>query len=216
MTIDLYFMPSSAPCRAVNLVASALGIYDKINQRKLDLMSGEHLKPEFVKLNPQHIIPTLVDDGFSLWESRAICRYLVNKYGGGNNPLYPADVKARAVVDQRLDFDMGTLYAKFAVYFNPRFFGGHVEKDSLQKLLEALGFLNLFLESSKYVAGDDLTIADLCLVATLSTIDVIGFSLKKYQNILRWYELVQKTAPNYQKANAEPLEEFRTMIKNKK
>lgn len=67
-------------------------------------------------MNPQHTVPTIVDDGFALWESRAISRYLVNKYGG-DSTLYPEDVKERALVDQRLDFDLGTLYPRFAQYF---------------------------------------------------------------------------------------------------
>lgn len=69
----------------------------------------------YFQLNPQHAIPTLVDDGFAISESRAIITYLANQYGKGS-PLYPADPKARALVDQRLHFDGNTLYARFADY----------------------------------------------------------------------------------------------------
>lgn len=48
MTIDLYQLPGSSPCRTVRLVAAALGV--KLNLKPCDLMKGEHLKPEYLKV----------------------------------------------------------------------------------------------------------------------------------------------------------------------
>lgn len=59
-------MDISAPCRGSMLTAKALGI--ELNLKKLDIFSGEHMKPEFVAINPQHCIPTLVDGDLKLWE----------------------------------------------------------------------------------------------------------------------------------------------------
>ncbi len=77
MTTDLYYMSLSAPCRAVILTAKMAGV--ELNLKTLDLFAEEHLKPEFIKINPQHTVPTLDDNGFVVTESRAICAYLVNK-----------------------------------------------------------------------------------------------------------------------------------------
>lgn len=56
-------------------------------------------------------MPTLVEGDFVLWESRAIASYLVSTYGKDDS-LYPKDIKARSIVDQRLHFDIGTLYPR--------------------------------------------------------------------------------------------------------
>merc|ERR1712013_845608 len=61
------------------MTADCLGLdYD---YRNIDLMTGEHMRPKFLSINPQHSLPTLVDGDLILNESRPIVGYLVNKYG---------------------------------------------------------------------------------------------------------------------------------------
>jgi glutathione S-transferase len=139
----------------------------------------------------------LVDNGFALWESRAILTYLVEKYGKDDS-LYPKDPKARAVVNQRLYFDMGTLYQRFADYYYPQVFAKQpADPEKFKKMEEAFEFLNTFLGSSKYAAGDNLTIADISLIATVSSYEVASFDFSKYANVARWYELCKTTVPGY-------------------
>ncbi|XP_055551701.1 glutathione S-transferase 1 isoform X2 [Wyeomyia smithii] len=193
--MDFYYLPGSAPCRAVQMTAAAVGV--ELNLKLTNLMAGEHLKPEFIKLNPQHTIPTLVDGDFSLWESRAIQGYLVDKYGK-DDKLYPKDPKKRALVNQRLYFDMGTLYQRFGDYWYPQIFAKQpANPDNLKKMEEAVGFLNTFLEGQQYAAGADLTIADLSLAASAATYEVAGFDFSKYPNVQAWLERCKKNAPGY-------------------
>ncbi|XP_061392579.1 LOW QUALITY PROTEIN: glutathione S-transferase 2-like [Musca vetustissima] len=192
--MDFYYLPLSAPCRSVIMTAKALGI--ELNKKLLNLFEGEHLKPEFLKINPQHTIPTLVDNGFALWESRAIMIYLVEKYGKKDDPLYPSCPKKRALINQRLYFDMGTLYKSYADYAYPQFRENKPADPELFKKFEtALEFLNTFLSQSKYAAGDCLTLADLALLASVSTFDVVQMDLKKYEHLWRWYSMLKETAP---------------------
>lgn len=208
MPIDLYYLPASAPCRSVILTAKALGI--DLNLKLTNLQAGEHLTPEFIKLNPQHTIPTIDDNGFGLWESRAILAYLVNAYGKDDS-LYPKDPKKRAIVDQRLYFDMGTLYGRFADYYYPVYFSGSpYDPAKLEKINDAMKFLDTFLEGQEYAAGDHLTIADLALVTSISTYEAVDYDLSPYKNITRWYAKVKQTAPGYAEDNGP--EEFKKLV----
>uniref|UniRef100_A0A182W359 glutathione transferase n=1 Tax=Anopheles minimus TaxID=112268 RepID=A0A182W359_9DIPT len=206
--MDFYHLPLSAPCQSVRLVAKALGLH--LNLKELDLMNGEHLKPEFLKINPQHVIPTLVDNDFVLWESRAILTYLCEKYGK-NDGLYPKDPKKRAVVNQRLFFDMGTLYQRFSQAFYPVMMEGkELNPDNVVKLDEALEFLEIFLDKTAFAAGDKLTVADMTLLATITTIEVTaGHDLSKYQNIQRWYAQLKESVAGYQEICVEGANMFR-------
>ncbi|XP_050100534.1 glutathione S-transferase 1 isoform X1 [Anopheles aquasalis] len=204
--MDFYYLPGSAPCRAVQMTAAAVGV--ELNLKLTNLMAGEHMKPEFLKVNPQHCIPTLVDNGFALWESRAICTYLVEKYGKDEH-LYPKDPQKRAVVNQRLYFDMGTLYQRFADYYYPQIFAKQpANAENEKKMKDAVDFLNTFLEGQKYVAGEHLTVADLSILATVSTYDVAGFELAKYPNVQKWYDNIRKEAPGAA-INEAGIEEFK-------
>uniref|UniRef100_A0A1B0CJ27 glutathione transferase n=1 Tax=Lutzomyia longipalpis TaxID=7200 RepID=A0A1B0CJ27_LUTLO len=120
-------------------------------------------------INYEHSIPTLVDNGFALWESRAILIYLADKYGK-EDTLYPKNAQRKAIVNQRLYFDMGTLFQRLAdCYLKPVIEKKPVDPQDLWKMEEAVGFLNIALAGHKYAAGDTMTIADFALVATIST-----------------------------------------------
>jgi len=206
-------MPLSAPCRAPMLTAKAVG--KDLNLKYLNLMGGDQMKPEFVAINPQHVVPTIVDGDFTLWESRAICTYLASQYGEGDS-LYPNDPKKRAVVDRFLYFDMGTLYHRFGEYVYPVLFRGQETPDpeKLTKVHEALGWLNSWLEGKKYITGDNVTVADHSLVATISTFDASGLDLSKHTNVVAWFELCKKL-PGYDEVNAPGAEEFGKMARAK-
>lgn len=76
------------------------------------------MRPAFRAINPQHCVPTLQDGDFTLWESRAISAYLVRRAGSATfATLLPSDARRRAVVDQRLYFDVATLYQRVRVAF---------------------------------------------------------------------------------------------------
>ena len=66
MPIDLYYHPMSPPCRSVTLTAKAVRV--DLNLKMVNIMAKEQNKPEFLAINFQHSIPTLVDGKVKLWE----------------------------------------------------------------------------------------------------------------------------------------------------
>ena len=192
------------------MTAKALGI--ELNKIELNLKEGEHLKPEFLKINPQHTIPTVVDNGFALWESRAIQVYLAEKYGKTDS-LFPKCPKKRALINQRLYFDMGTLYKSFADYYYPQIFANApADPEMLKKIDTAFDFLNTFLEGQTYVAGAELSVADIAILATMSSFEVAGYDISKYARVAKWYENAKKVTPGFAE-NWEGCMEFKKYFK---
>ena len=89
------------------MTAEVLGL--EYEFRVVDILTGGHMKPEYLALNPQHNIPCVKDGEFVGNESRAVAAYLAAKYGKDDS-LYPKDLETRYKVDQRLYFDMGVFY----------------------------------------------------------------------------------------------------------
>ncbi|XP_058791380.1 glutathione S-transferase 1-1-like [Phymastichus coffea] len=187
MTIDLYYIPPSPPCRAVMMLAKFIGVH--LNLKPVNVIKGDHLKPLFRKLNPAHTVPTMDDHGVVLWESRPIMTYLVMKYAK-NDALYPKDPEKRGTVEYRLFFDLGTLYDSIFAYGSPVLFGRRDSPDEklMAPLITAFELLNGFLENSNFVAGDELTIADFSIVCSVSTAQSFGFDFARFDNVGAWYE----------------------------
>jgi len=76
--LKIYGADLSAPANKVRFVANYLGLeYDYV---QIKIREGEHRAEQFLKLNPVGKIPVIDDDGFTLYESNAICKYLCDKY----------------------------------------------------------------------------------------------------------------------------------------
>ncbi|XP_062125568.1 glutathione S-transferase 1-1-like [Drosophila sulfurigaster albostrigata] len=210
--MDLYYSPYSATTGAILILGKALGL--QFNKIVVNLAAGEHLRPGFLKLNPQHTIPTLVDNGFSLWESRAILTYLIEKYAR-NDSLYPKDPKKRALVNQRLYFDLGTLFKALADYYYPLFYKKPLDPELFKKVEEALNFLDTFLDGNQYVAGDSLTVADIVILSTISSFKAFGLDIGKYNNIVKWYENGTKVAPGWNEVE-KVLADLKTFVQSLK
>lgn len=156
MAVELYNTTGSPPCTFVRVVAKKLGI--ELTLHDINLMAKEQLKPEFVKLNPQHTVPTINDNGFVLWESRAIALYFVEKYAPDTS-LYPKDVQKRATVNRMIFWESGSFLTAQMAYFRPKWFKGQEPGEELREAYDkALTTAVTLLGDKKFLCGDHVTL----------------------------------------------------------
>ncbi|KAH8113059.1 glutathione S-transferase [Phellopilus nigrolimitatus] len=164
----------------------------------VNISAGEHKNPEYIaNKQPFGQIPVLVEeDGFQLFESRAIARYVAEKYGAESG-LVPKDLKKKALFEQAASIELNNFYP-FAItvavekIFKPRkgFQGSDALADEQAKVLaEKLKVYEVILGKQKYLAGNEFTLADLfhLPVGDLIT-ERVGFGgLKATPNVARWW-----------------------------
>ncbi|KAF2346392.1 Glutathione S-transferase N-terminal [Trinorchestia longiramus] len=209
----LYYAAFSPPCRSVLLAAKHVGL--ELTLKNIDVMKEEHMTPEFIEMNPQHTIPTFVDGDLTLWESRAIVQYIANTHDK-TGLLYPKEPKLRSKIDRLLYFDFGSLYKSFTEFVFPVMRENQKpDPVKLEKVHDALALLETFLEGHLFAVGNRITVADFCLVATVSTMDAAGVDLTKYRNIHNWYERCKGQMRAYDEANGRIIPEISKYAKPK-
>lgn len=109
--LKFYHGAGSPVSRACLMLIRKLGL--DVEVKMVNLSAGEQNSPEFLKLNPLHQVPVLVDGDFVLTESRAILAYLINKFQPASS-LYPTEPRSRAIVDQRLYYDATVVFESSA------------------------------------------------------------------------------------------------------
>ncbi|CAK9294321.1 unnamed protein product [Gordionus sp. m RMFG-2023] len=187
------------PGRAVWMTTKALNM--DIESVSINLDKGEHKTPEYLKMNPFHTVPMYNDNGFVLLESRAIMKYLADK--SGETSLYPKDAKKRALIDSRLDFDLGKFWPALKEYAYPQVLQNKPPNpDRETDMIDALDNLELLLNQSKYIAGDQMTLADISLFCNVSFLWMSKYDFSKYPKIRAWFEGMIKL-PYYKETNQD-------------
>jgi glutathione S-transferase len=121
----------------------------------------------YLGLNPNALVPTIDDDGFVLWESNAIVRYLAAKHGMGG--LMPSDLRVRADADRWMDWATTTVApAIFPVFWGlVRTPPGERDAAAIEagkkKTNEVFGLLEGYLAKRKFAAGNEFSMGDIPL-----------------------------------------------------
>jgi glutathione S-transferase len=163
---------------------------------------------QYRNLNPNGLVPTIEDDGFVLWESNAIVRYLAAKHSAGK--LWPEDLKVRAEADRWMDWQNNTFWPAFRpLFWNlVRTPGDQRDASAMEesrlKTVEILGYLDAHLRNRSYIAGDALTMGDIPLGCAIWRWVSLPVERPELANVQRWFELLG-TRPAYRKVVMQPL-----------
>jgi len=192
----LYHHPYSFNARRAVMAALHLG--SPVELVFVDLQKGEQRQPQFLRLNPNHRVPVLEDDGFILWESHAIMQYLADKTP--RQTVYPAQTRARADVNRWL-FWCGQHFSPAIGVLNWE----HVIKGLLglgaadpaevrrgEALVRVFGaVLDAHHAGREWLCGDVLSLADLAIATPLAATVPAKLPVADLGNLQRWFGRVQ-------------------------
>ena len=192
--LKIYGHPMSAPTNKVRMCANAAGLdYELV---VIDLSTGEHKGEDFLTINPAGQVPAIDHDGFRLFESNAISKYLAKSKPG----LYPAEPAKQALVDQWCDFVSNLVMPGIGrILFNrllaPQI-GLPVDEAAITEgeeiLARSLPIVESQLNVHAHLAGDDFTIADIALLATVDPVEAIALDLTPYPKLSSWRQQLRE------------------------
>lgn len=217
--MKIYYHPASTTSRPLMLFVAESGI--NVEFQVIDLFTGEHYKPPYEAINPNHLVPVLEDGDFRLTESSAILKYLADKI---NSPAYPKDLRQRARVNERMDWINTQLCRDLAYGFvYPQIFphhkrpGADVQAGTLAWGKErAAGWLkvldtHILGPKNAYLCGAQITIADYFGASFIALGEVVRSDYSAYPNVQRWLGRM-KQLKNWNKVN-ETINGFAASLK---
>jgi len=196
--MKLYHHPGSANARKSRLAAALLRI--DLDLQFVDVFAGAHRRPEYLAINPNGMVPTLVDDDFVLWESNAIAQYLASK--STVMDLFPASPQTRADVTRWLCWDLAhwtpaTQSLNFERLFKKIARIGEPDPAAVDKGLANFHRFASVLDGHlshgrQYLVGTALTLADTSVAAGLTYAAEAQIPVDGYANIERWFGSIAK------------------------
>ena len=204
--LKIWGRANSSNLKKVTWVCEEIGLpYERIDA---GMAFGVVDTPEYRKLNPNGLVPTIDDEGFILWESNAIVRYLAAKHAAGT--LWPADLKVRADADRWMDWCNTTLSpAVRPVFWNlvrtpPGQRNMKEIEEGSKKMAELLALLDAALAGRKFIAGNQFSMGDIAFGPVVYLVNNIAFDRPKLANYDAWYARISGR-PAFRKVVALPV-----------
>jgi len=191
--MKLYFDPVSTSSRSVTFF-----LFDRdisFEERIVSLNAGEQHAPDFLRLNPNGQVPVLEDGDFHVAQSATILRYLAERHAPA---AYPSEARARARVNEALDWFSTGFYVAYCVFLAYRRMlpplqamaaEGHLAMEGMGQAMAAkyLAVLDRhMLGESPYVCGAEVSIADYLGFAHVTLGEYLDFDLSPYPRVADW------------------------------
>jgi len=188
--LKIWGRTNSVNVKKVLWAAEELGLpYQRIDA---GLQYGVNDTPEYRRMNPTGLVPTIDDDGFVLWESHAIVRYLAAKHGPGT--LCPSDLRQRADAERWMDWTHS-----FSREFQRPVFWPLVRTPPEQRDLKAiaaarekcatlLAIPDSVLSQRRYLAGEDFTMGDIPLGCHVQLWMRLPLERPAHRHLQAWFE----------------------------
>jgi glutathione S-transferase len=158
------------------------------------LAFGVNDTPEYKAMNPNGLVPTIADDGFILWESHAIVRYLARKHATGS--LWPADARTAADADRWMEWYSTTLWLNVRPIFHnlvrtpPEKRNMAEVEDHRKKLAANFEIVDKQLSGNDYLAGSSFTMADIPMAVAAYRWFNLPLERPAMSNVERWYRRI--------------------------
>lgn len=218
--MKIYYHPASTTSRPIMLFAAESGA--NLDFHLVDIFAGEQYKDEFSTVNPNHMVPVLEDGDFRLTESSAILKYLADSL---DSPAYPKALRARARVNERMDwintqfsreFTYGFVYPQLLPMFRrpdaavqaATLAWGRERARAWMKVLDTA----VLGPDSRYLCGNAITIADYFAAPFVALGEAIRCDYAAYPNVKRWLSAM-KALPSWRKAN-EAIDGYTASLKD--
>lgn len=205
--LTFYHSSPSPYSRRVWMALLEKGLKFEVVEVNLD---GDQFKPEFLKLNPFHRIPVLVDDGFRVIESLAILDYLEAKYP--TPALLPTDAEALAKVRMVEMVTVNELMPAMIPLIRQMMEVGENDPQQLEQAHQqchtVLNFFESFFSIHPYFVGEQLTLADIVASVLIPWLPKMGVPLDEYPKLHAWCQNLtarsawQATQPNVEAIKA--------------
>ncbi len=164
--------------------------------------------PAFLALNPNGLVPTIDDDGFVLWESNAILRYVAAQYAAGT--LWPLDAQERALADRWLDWSNATLWPALLPLFRAFYRTAENARKpeqiaaDLQAAIKVMKILDAQLQLTPYLGGAAFTMGDIAVGCAAWRWFAMPIERPELPGLQQWFERLSQR-PAYRKAVMMPL-----------